>query len=187
MTHITLRHLGAAGALVAMFLVVGVVGGSARTTDETPRVAKTPRVANMLVFTRADGSRVRFPGPVRAWCGRWSEVLAQRTLHVVVGERTRGQPRWDLDVVLGRRPRIVVMLPERSGPRRPPRVLLFVHDPPNELSSAEEETRGRIVVRSVRCRPRPQLALTIRATLGSEFFDGRPVYLRGSFAAVAPR
>jgi hypothetical protein len=58
--------------------------------------------------------------------------------------------------------------------------LLFAVDRgENEVSSAEEEASGRIVFERAGCLPRPHVTFRVQATLGSEYFDGEPVRVRG--------
>jgi hypothetical protein len=50
-------------------------------------------------------------------------------------------------------------------------------------SSAEEEAAGAMTFRKARCGRHLRIRFRIRATLGSEFFDGQPLTVRGTFAA----
>jgi hypothetical protein len=140
------------------------------------------RVTNTLVFTRTDGSLVEYPFDVRVWCGRWEPNVPVRTLHVRIGSRPTS--RWSLSAVVDdvrRRP--VVRLPRTFVWNEPEGALLFATDGQNELSSAEEEASGRIRFDRVRCGRRLAVRFRIRAVLGSEFFDGEPLSVRGSFRA----
>jgi hypothetical protein len=143
------------------------------------------RVTNTLVFTRTDGSLVEYPFDVRIWCGHWEPNVPVRTLHVRIGW-SRPTSRWSLSAVVGdvrRRP--VVRLPRIFVWNEPKGALLFATDGQNELSSAEEEASGRIRFDRVRCGRRLAVRFRIRAVLGSEFFDGKPLSVRGSFRARA--
>ena len=145
------------------------------------------RVTNTLVFTRTDGSVVGYPFDVRVWCGRWDRSVPVRTLHVRIGW-SRPMTRWSLSAVVGdvrRRP--VVRLPRMFVWNEPRGALLFATDGRNELSSAVEEARGRIRFDRVRCGRRLEVGVRIRAVLGSEFFDGEPLSVRGGFRARAGR
>lgn len=51
----------------------------------------------------------------------------------------------------------------------------------NELSSSEEEARGEIIFELVTCSPRPEIAFTVDARLGSEFFEQPSLIVDGSF------
>lgn len=140
-------------------------------------------VENQLAFTRPDGTDVDYPSRVRVWCGPWEPDVPVRSIHVQVG--ARGGPYWRLSAVVAdvaRQP--VVRLPHSFVFDRPTGALLFATDGANELSSAEEEASGRLVFRRARCGPRLAIRLRVRATLGSEFSDGAPLLVRGTFAAA---
>jgi hypothetical protein len=139
-------------------------------------------VDNGLVFLRPDGSEIAYPGAVRVWCGPWEADVPVRTLHVRVG--TRGRPFWRMSAVLAdvrRDP--VVRFPHTFVFDRPSDALLFAVDGTNELSSAEEEASGRMTFRRARCGARLRVRFRVDARLGSEFSDGEPVRVRGTFAA----
>jgi hypothetical protein len=143
------------------------------------------RVTNTLVFTRTDGSLVEYPVDVRVWCGHWEPDVPVPTLHVRIGW-SRPTSRWSLSAVVAdvrRRP--IVRLPNVFVWLEPKGALLFATDGQNELSSAEEEASGRIRFDRVRCGRRLALGFRIRAVLGSEFFDGEPLSVRGRFRARA--
>jgi hypothetical protein len=77
----------------------------------------------------------------------------------------------------------VVELPNMFVFDEPQGADMFAVDGENELSSAEEESNGRIVVDRVRCGRRLAVRFHVRGRLGSEFFDGDPLTVRGSFSA----
>jgi len=162
-------------------LVGAVIAG---TIAGAPAAANADlKLANTLVFTRPDGSTVVFPDRVRVWCGRWERDVPVRTLHVQVGGR-RGGAFWQLQAVVAdvrRHP--VVELPHTFVWNRPSRAQLFAVDATNELSSSEEEASGRIVFSRVRCGRRLAVRLHMRGVLGSEFFGGAPLSVRGTFSA----
>jgi hypothetical protein len=148
----------------------------------SPAAAETITVDNRLVFTRPDGTEVVYPSKVRVWCGAWEPDVPVRAIHVQVG--IRGKPYWRLSAVVADvNRRRVVTLPHDFVFDKPTGAQLFAVDGTNELSSAEEEAAGRIVFRRARCGPRLGIRFRIRATLGSEFFDGAPLRVRGTFAA----
>jgi hypothetical protein len=67
---------------------------------------------------------------------------------------------------------------------KPTGALLFAADGRNEASSAEEESSGRMTFTRARCgRTTLDVRFRVDAVLGSEFFDGAPVRIRGSFSA----
>jgi hypothetical protein len=140
------------------------------------------RIANSLAFTRTDGSAVQFAQNLRVWCGRWDQDVPRRTLHIQAG--SLGGPFWQLRVVVAdvrRRP--VVRLPHSFVSTKPSGAQLFAVDGTNELSSSVEEARGRLSFGKVRCGRRLAVRFRVRAVLGSEFFEGDPLTVRGSFRA----
>jgi hypothetical protein len=139
-------------------------------------------IDNELVFTRPDGTEVPYAGPVRVWCGPWESDVPVRSIHVQVGPR--GRQAWHLSAVLAdvrRDP--VVRLPHFFIWDRPSEAMLFAGDGTNELSTAEEEASGKLTFRRARCGPRLRIRVRVDATLGSEFSDGEPMRVRGSFTA----
>jgi hypothetical protein len=145
-------------------------------------LALAPAASGVLTFTRPDGTRAAFPGPVRVWCGPWEPGVPVRTLHVRVGRL--GKAFWQLDAVLAdvrRTP--TVRLPNTFVSSEPEGARLFAYDPPNELSTDVEEARGTLVFRRAACGATPRVTVRVRATLGSEFFDGDPIDVRGLFSA----
>lgn len=109
-----------------------------------------------------------------------------RAIHVVAGDRRSGS-FWFLSAVLAdvTRP-TTVTLPNSFTFSEPRGALLFAVDRgENELSSAVEEATGRIVIERGGCRPEPHVTFRVAATLGSEFFDGASVRVRGRVAVRA--
>ena len=148
-----------------------------------PNVAAADiRVASTVALTRADGSAVQLAQNLRVWCGRWERDVPRRTLHISAGAR-RG-PFWRLDAVVAdvrRRP--VVHFPHSFVWNKPTGAQLFAVDGHNEVSSSEEEASGQISFGKVRCGQRLAVRFRVRAVLGSEFFDGDALTMRGSFQA----
>jgi hypothetical protein len=141
-------------------------------------------VRNDLTVTRPDGTEVAYAPRVRVFCGAWEPGVPERAIHVVVGRRASG-PYWKLsgvlaDVAGGR----VVPLPNAFNFDAPSGALLFATDGDNELSSAEEEARGRITFDHARCGPDLRVRVRIRATLGSELSDLPRMRVRGTFSAA---
>jgi hypothetical protein len=165
--------MGARGVLIAA--VAALVAPTPASAELTVR--------NAITFTRPDGSAVAFPHNVRVRCGRWERRVRGRTLHGRVGARSKG-PFWQLRALVGdvrRDP--VVELPNSFVWNQPEGADLFVVDGENELSSAVEEATGRIVVDRVRCGRRLAVRFHVQGALGSEFSDGDPLAMRGSFSA----
>jgi hypothetical protein len=143
------------------------------------------RVTSTVQLTRADGTAVGVPLDFRVWCGRWERDVPVRALHVRVGTPPS---MWRLSAVVRdvqRRP--VVRFPRAFVWNEPRGALLFAVDGENETSSAVEEAAGRVTFDRVRCGRRLAVRARIRAVLGSEFSDGEPLTVRGSFRARADR
>jgi len=143
-------------AVVALLLVSAVAAGA----------ASSPR------FVRSDGSAILVPGAVRAWCDT-------EGLHVLTLGRIN-QSRWQLsvarrDVRPGRSVAFTWM--RRHG------IEVFVFDAKtrNEASEGTEGSRGRIMLRRATCRRGGMLALGLSGTIGSEFSDGKPIRMSGTF------
>jgi hypothetical protein len=140
------------------------------------------RVTSTVAVTRADGSIVQVAQNLRVWCGRWERDVPRRTLHIRAG--APHGPFWQLDAVVAdvrRRP--VVRFPHSFVWNKPTGAQLFAVDGDNELSSSEEEASGQISFGTVRCGRRLAVRFRVRAALGSEFFGGDALTMRGSFRA----
>jgi hypothetical protein len=139
-------------------------------------------VTNTVAVTRADGSAVQFAQHLRVWCGRWERDVPRRTLHIRAGAPEG--PFWQLNAVVAdvrRRP--VVRFPHSFVWDRPTGAQLFAVDGDNEVSSSEEEASGQVSFGTVRCGRRLAVRFRVRAVLGSEFFGGDALTMRGSFRA----
>jgi hypothetical protein len=141
-------------------------------------------VTNDVTVTRPDGSAVPIAPHVRVACGPWADDAPKRSIGVQVGTP---EGFWKMSAVVAdvkRRP--VVRFPHTFVSTRPSRALLFTADSSGaEASSAEEESSGWIKFQRVRCGRRLAVRFRVRAVLGSEFIDGEPRTLRGSFRASA--
>jgi hypothetical protein len=140
------------------------------------------RVASTVSLQRPDGSAIQVAQNLRVWCGPWERDVPRRTLHIRVGAR-KG-PAWQLRAVVAdikRRP--VVRFPHSFVFDQPTGAQLFAAAGNNEASTAEEEANGRISFSRVRCGPRLAVRFRVRAVLGSEFFEGDELTMRGSFSA----
>ena len=158
----SLRRL--AGVLASWFLLLAVGGSAAEAR---------------LVFKRADGSVIRFAGTPRAWCGPWESDVARPSVHVALGTGTH---HWQLsavrrDLKIGRR----IRFPNDFVWNRPRGALLFVADGANEASTAEEESSGSMKFSRQSCRRGGVVAFSIQAIIGSEFSDGAPVRVSGTY------
>jgi hypothetical protein len=103
---------------------------------------------------------------------------------VLVLRTRRNQSYWSLSTVLrDARPGRVLRFPVGFVYTRPRKAQLFVYDAKtrNELSSEDEDSRGTVVFSKVGCKPGQTVAFRVRGTLGSEFSDGKPISVNGSF------
>jgi hypothetical protein len=140
------------------------------------------RVHDRLSWSRPDGTPVAFPRDVRVWCGRWSSDAKVPSIHVRVGSGLT--PRWELNAVVAdvkRRP--VVRLPHSFVFDHPTGAQLFAADRRNELNSDTERSTGRIRFQRISCGRRLRIAFRANGRVGSEFGDGEPLIVRGSFSA----
>ena len=149
---------------------------------ETASGAASLRVRDRLTWTRPDGTTATFRPEVRAWCGPWDSGVPVPSIHVLVGRGVR--PRWELHAVLADvRRRHVVRLPHSFVFDHPTGAQLFAVDGRNELNSDTDESRGRIRFLRASCGRRLRIAFRIAGRVGSEFSDGDPIAVRGSFSA----
>jgi hypothetical protein len=152
-----------------------------------PASANVPlQLTNNLVFSRPDGSVVSFPPAIRVWCGKWDADVPTKAIHVEVVPSQPSDDFWWLSAVVAdvkRQPR--VHFPDTFVWNKPVGAQMFAVDGDNELSSAEEESQGRIVFQHVHCGNRAKIRFWIKAKLGSEFFNGQRLTVRGSFWGVA--
>jgi hypothetical protein len=168
-----------------VLVVCGLMAGGSSTT-ETASGAAGLRVRDRLVWTQPDGTPVAFRPELRVWCGPWASDVPVPSIHVQVGARSRTghTARWELHAVVAdvrRRP--VVRLPNTFVWNRPRGAQLFATDGRNEVNSDEEESTGRIRFDRVRCGRRLRIAFRFHGRVGSEFSDGEPLSVRGSFHA----
>ena len=181
----SIKHYLATAALI----LGGTIGGEAALTPASaaPARANVPiQLANNLVFSRPDGSIVSFPPEIRVWCGKWEQDVPTPAIHLAVVPPRESDDFWWLSAVVAdvkRHPR--VHFPDTFVWNKPTGAQIFVADGDNELSSAEEETQGRIVFQRVHCGNRAKIRFWIKAKLGSEFFNGQRLTVRGSFWGVA--
>ena len=135
--------------------------------------------ASSLAFRRTDGSAIVFPRTTRTWCDGDG-------LHVVVYGTIR-QSHWQLGIA---RKNV------RSGRelpyswRRSNGVELFVFDAKtrNEASEGAEGSQGRVELGSASCVRGARIVVAVSGVIASEFADGEPVRVAGTFSArVGPR
>jgi len=127
--------------------------------------------SSSFAFNRKDGSRISFPGAVRAWCDR-------DALHMVTLGGIR-ESRWQLSLA---RKTMRVGQPIDFTWRRTHGVELFVFDAKtkNEASESAEGSRGRVVLRRTSCSLGDAFAITMSAVIASEFFDGTRIRASGT-------
>ncbi len=123
-------------------------------------------------FRRADGSTIVFPPGVRAWCDRTS-------LNVVSLGRIR-QSRWQLEVA---RSNVHSGRVVRFRWRHAHGISVFVYDSKthNEASQGTEGSRGVVRLRRATCRRGCSLEIGLSGTIGSEFSDGKPIRISGTY------
>ena len=164
--------------LVAVAVLVLVTTASS-ATGHTGR--------STLTFARADGSRIVFHGQVRAWCGAWNDPGSVRTLHVAVlrsDGRGFARPYWHLAAVASEiARRRMIRFPVGMTDSRPRGALIFATDSctGNEASTEEEDARGTVSFAPVRCVAGRHVRFTVSAMLGSEFGDGKPIHVTGTY------
>jgi hypothetical protein len=161
---------------IGLLLLATALGGAA-----TSSAAPDLRISNAVVLTRPDGSAVALRPQIRVWCGPWASDVRKPSIHVRAGGRGGV---WMLSAVVAdvrRRP--VVRFPHSFVFDKPTGAQLFAGDGSNETSSAEEESSGRITFTRVHCGRRLDIRFRVDGVVGSEFHDGAPIAVRGSFSA----
>jgi hypothetical protein len=135
---------------------------------------------NNISISRADGSVIIFAPNVHAWCGPWEQgVVEEPTVHVIVGDATS---RWELRVV--RRDAAegaTLSFPNEFIWDQPRRADLFIHDPPNELSTQTSGTTGAVMIDRFDCGPAGGIRFTVDAVVASELANLPPVTISGHF------
>ncbi|MGH3507523.1 MAG: hypothetical protein ACRDO2_09990, partial [Nocardioidaceae bacterium] len=125
-----------------------------------------------LTVTRSDGSTFVLD-ELQVLCQKGRSVADEESLLIVGYPAERpGLTFFMLEAVLSDIAQgATITLPPKGTPSR--RFILFVNDPEtdNELSSAEEESSGTVVVESASCDPKPTAMIHVDATLGSEMSD----------------
>jgi hypothetical protein len=171
------------GRITAALITCGITAGAGVPVESAAGAAGL-RVRDRLTWTRPDGTAVAFRPDVRVWCGRWERDVKVPSIHVRVGARTT--PRWELSAVVAdvkRRP--VVRLPHSFVFDHPTGAQFFATDRSNELNSDTDPSSGRIRFQRVSCGKRLRIAFSFSGRVGSEFGDGEPLIVRGSFSASA--
>jgi hypothetical protein len=136
------------------------------------------QTGSSLAFNRQDGSRISFPGTVRAWCDR-------DALHVITLGGIR-ESRWQLS--LARRTLHSARAIDFTW-RRTNGVELFVFDAKtkNEASESAEGSRGHVVLLRNSCTVGAGFEIGLSAVVASEFFDGARVRVSGTLQGKVGR
>lgn len=131
-----------------------------------------PAASDSPLFRRVDGSAIVFSGVVRAWCDATS-------LNVVSLGRIQ-QSRWQLQLARSgvRAGRVI-----RFSWRRANGVGVFVFDAKthNEGSEGAEGSSGIVTLRRATCRRGGALEIGLSGTIASEFSDGKPIRVSGTY------
>lgn len=153
-----------------------------------------------LRVTREDGSELKFPDEIHAWCGpglfapqaeheRGPTPPKPRELWVVGGqlpaeEAEEAETFWMFTwptKAIERSPRIE--LPDEGEAQH---AALFVYDSetPNELSSSEEDAKGVIEVEKWGCEKGDTVLISVDATLDGELFETPTATAEGTIETV---
>jgi hypothetical protein len=136
-------------------------------------LAGSATASDSPLFRRADGSAIVFPGVVRAWCD------AKRLNVFTLAPRLK-QSRWELEIARTHvHPGRVV----RFSWRRANGIGVFVFDVKthNEASEGAEGSHGVVTLRRATCRRGAVVEIGLSGTIASEFSDGKPVRVSGTY------
>jgi hypothetical protein len=126
-----------------------------------------------VLFRRANGSAIVFPGTVRAWCD------AKRLNIFSLAPKLR-QSRWQLQITRKHvQPGRVV----RFSWRHANGIGIFVYDAKtrNEASEGPEGSHGVVTLRRATCRRGHAVEIGLAGTIASEFSDGKPIRVSGTY------
>lgn len=169
---------GMVGALIAVLPIF-----VACSDDDGPSGPSSD--TEIPLFIRADSSHVAFDPSARGyvWCGPWEEgVVDVAALHIFYGSIDGVHPGWTLraayeDFSAGD----TLRFPSTFIWNEPDSAFAFLFDPPNELSSSEEEASGYVVFLRIPCNGDGPVELDMDAVLGSELAGLPSVSIRGTF------
>jgi hypothetical protein len=126
--------------------------------------------------------RARRAAADRTW-GVYEPLRA--SLHVLAGGPTAATPHWHLRAVVDDvTPGVAVPFPSDFIWDQPEGVDVFVFDPPNELSTLTQGSSGAITFQQLQCGSGGVVEFSIDAVIGSEFGNGPPITMTGSFRAA---
>lgn len=136
-----------------------------------------------LVFSREDGSPISFPPDAGTfvWCGDWETGrVPEPTLHIALSSATPDTPGWRLKVVLADAAvGDTLFIPNTFVWDQPDSLDFFLLDPPNELSSQQQESSGFLVFQQLGCGQ--TIEFDLDAVLASEIAGQPSVTVRGRF------
>jgi hypothetical protein len=174
----SLTRLAALAAMAALLVSCG--------DDKDEPLAPDPE-GNDLVFTREDQTTIQFPSDsgTLVWCGPWDEDVGTPSLQILFYGPEAEDPSWALgaviaDVVLGQ----PLSFPNAFDFDDPKDVAIFIVDPPNELSTQDDESSGTITFQELDCGSGGEVQFEIDAVIGSELTDGPHVHVTGTFRAT---
>ena len=153
-------------ALLCVVLLLALAGSAA--ASDSP------------LFRRANGSAIVFPGTVRAWCD------AKRLNVFSLAQRVR-QSRWQLQVA---RKHVHGGRVVRFSWRHANGIGIFVYDGKtrNEASDGAQGSHGTVMLRRATCRRGGAVEIGLSGTIASEFSDGKPVRVSGTYRGrIGPR
>ncbi len=136
-------------------------------------LAGSAAAADSPLFRRANGSAVVFPGTVRAWCDA-------KRLNIFSLASKRQQSHWQLQIARKHvHPGRVV----RYSWRHANGIGIFVYDGKtrNEASEGAEGSHGTVTLHRVSCRLGHIVEIGLAGTIASEFSDGKPVRVSGTY------
>ncbi len=174
---------------VATLAVMAALLVSCGEDDDDPTAPDVvDPVANDLVFTRADQTEIPFSSVSwqRVWCGPWEEgEVDMPTLRIWYFGQRFEDPGWILhavvaDVVLGE----PIPFPTPPFLGQPQDAAIFVYDPPNDVSTHDNESIGAITFQKLDCEIGGQVQFSIDAVIGNESSDSSPVHVTGTFRAI---
>ena len=136
------------------------------------------------VFMRADSSVVVFGSSALTyvWCGSWEDGVDTPALRVFHGSLDAEHPGWFLQAAYGDFSEgDTLRFPNSFIWDHPDSAFCFLLDPPNELSTNDEESGGYIVFHRMPCPDAGSVEFDIDAVLGSEFAEMPTVGVKGTF------
>jgi hypothetical protein len=126
-----------------------------------------------VLFRRANGSAIVFPGTVRAWCDA-------KRLNIFSLAPKLGQSRWQLQIA---RKHVQTGRVVRFSWRHANGIGIFVYDAKtrNEASEGAEGSHGVVTLHRATCRHGHAVEINLAGTIASEFSDGKPIRVSGTY------